>query len=94
MLGGGKGRRPFSRHPEPESYTPHAGTDHQKHQALETWDAIKGALIGVAATRFKDLVGEIVPGFSEQFQKTQSEKNRSLPLGPSAGSYALRGDGN
>jgi hypothetical protein len=46
-------------------------TDHQKHQALETWDNIKGALIGVAATRFKDFVGDVVPGFHEQFQKTE-----------------------
>jgi hypothetical protein len=29
-------------------------------------DNIKGSLIGVAAMRFKDLVGEIVPGFQEQ----------------------------
>jgi len=40
---------------------------------LETWDNIKGALIGVAATRFKDFVGEVVPGFHEQFQKTEEK---------------------
>lgn len=51
---------------------PHAATDHQKYKALETWDNIKGALIGVAATRFKDFVGEFVPGFHEQYQKTQA----------------------
>lgn len=38
-----------------------------------TWDNIKGALIGVAATRFKDFVGEIVPGFHEQLRKTETE---------------------
>lgn len=50
-------------------------TDGRKGQdkALETWNSIKGALIGVAATRFKDFVGEIVPGFHEQF--IQTEKN-------------------
>lgn len=66
MLGGRKkrrGERSLSSHVEP-----HAGTEQQKHKALETWDNIKGALIGVAATRFKDFVGEIVPGFQEQFQ--------------------------
>ena len=56
---------------------PHPGTDHQKIRALETWDNIKGALIGVAATRFKDFVGEIVPGFQEQFQQTE-EKLRTM----------------
>jgi hypothetical protein len=53
--------------------TLHAGTDHQKTKALETWDNIKGALIGVAATRFKDFVGEIVPGFQEHFQQTEDK---------------------
>ena len=59
---------------------PHAGTDHQKHTALETWDNIKGALIGVAATRFKDLIGEVVPGFHEQLQRTEEKtKARETP---------------
>ena len=44
-----------------------AVTDRQQHRALETWDNIKGALFGVAATPFKDFVGEVVPGFHEQF---------------------------
>ena len=58
---------------------PHAGTDHQKHKALETWDNIKGALIGVAATRFKDFVGEVVPGFHEQFQRTEEKAKTIQP---------------
>ena len=58
---------------------PHRGTDHQKHKALETWDNIKGALIGVAAMRFKDFVGDVVPGFHEQYQKTE-EKAKTPPL--------------
>src|SRR5579871_6156975 len=52
MVGGSKkrrGERSFTNHSgAPE---PHAGSDHQKYKALETWDNIKGALIGVAATR-------------------------------------------
>jgi hypothetical protein len=78
MLGGRKNRpveRGFSSHAT--GFEPRAGTDHQKHKALETWDNIKGALIGVAATRFKDLVGEVVPGFHEQFQRTE-EKARAI----------------
>ena len=78
MLGGRKhrhGERGSSSHATgPE---PHAGTDHQKHKALETWDNIKGALIGVAASRFKDFVGEVVPGFHEHFQRTE-EKAKAL----------------
>ena len=78
MLGGRKNRREergFSSHATGSE--PHAGTDQQKHKALETWDNIKGALIGVAATRFKDFVGEVVPGFHEQFQGTE-EKAKAL----------------
>ena len=79
MLGGGKRRRSYRSYAEPRSDTPHTGTDRQKHNALETWDNIKGALIGVAATRFKDFVGEMVPGFNEQFQRTQSHKSIPPP---------------
>src|SRR6476620_3850856 len=77
MLGGGKSRRRERRFSHPTHSEPHGGTDHQKHEALETWDNIKGALIGVAATRFKDFVGEVVPGFHEQFQRTE-EKAKSI----------------
>jgi alpha-acetolactate decarboxylase len=59
----------------------HRGTDHQKHRALETWDNIKGALIGVAATRFRDFVGEVVPGFHEQFQQTEEKAKAMRPQG-------------
>jgi hypothetical protein len=73
----GGGERDISSHATGSD--PHAGTDDQKHKALETWDNIKGALIGVAATRFKEFVGEVVPGFHEQFQRTES-KTRALEL--------------
>ena len=77
---GGRERQRFSETRSRESYVteaPHAATDHQKHKALETWDNIKGALIGVAATRFKDFVSEVVPGFEEQFRRTESQKSSS-----------------
>ena len=79
-LGGRRKRRGgaepgFSSHAT--STEAHAATDHQKHKALETWVNIKGALIGVAATRFKEFVGEVVPGFHEQFQRTE-EKAQSI----------------
>jgi hypothetical protein len=79
MLGGRKNSRGdrFSSHATGSE--PHAGTDHQKHKALETWDNIKGALIGVAAARFKDFVGEVVPGFHEQFQHTEEKTEAIRP---------------
>jgi uncharacterized protein DUF3618 len=75
MLGGHKSRRRYSNHlPSSE---PHAGTTYQKHKALETWDNIKGALIGVAAARFKDFVGDVVPGFHSQYQRVE-EKAKAI----------------
>jgi hypothetical protein len=72
MLGGRKNKRGERGFSSPATGSDsHAATDHQKHKALETWDIIKGALVGVAATRFKDFVGEIVPGFQEQFQGSE-----------------------
>ena len=76
MLGGRKTRRGVQRFSAavpssvPETY---GGADLQKNKALETWVNIKGALIGVAATRFKDYVGEVVPGFQDQYQRTEEK---------------------
>ncbi len=70
----GKKRRYTNLTPREREREPHAGTDQMAHKALETWDNIKGALIGVAATRFKDFVGEVIPGFQEQFRNTEVAK--------------------
>jgi hypothetical protein len=46
----------------------YSATSPRKQKALDTWDHIKDALIGVAATRVTDFVGEMVPGFAEEFR--------------------------
>ena len=53
---------------------PTQGTSYQKHKALDTWDNIKGAMIGVAATRFRSLLNDAVPGFAEEYRKTEEQK--------------------
>jgi alpha-acetolactate decarboxylase len=53
------------------------GTELQKNKALETFDTMKGAVIGVAANTFKDLLGQLIPGFHEQFEKTARQKSTS-----------------
>lgn len=78
MLGGKRHRRSYSSASRVDE--PHAGTDYQKYKALETWDNIKGALIGVAATRFKDFVGEVIPGFHEQFRRIADQNRNVSPL--------------
>jgi hypothetical protein len=74
---GRRGSRGFSC--EASDPQPHSGTDLQKSKALETWDNIKGALIGVAATRFEDFVGEVIPGFQDQFQRTEQKTRADEP---------------
>jgi len=86
-LGGRKrrrGTRNFSADPAGHE---HAGTE-PKHRAIETWDNIKGALVGVAATRFKDFVGEIVPGFHEEFRQAEGKATPHNGPSPVAGSPA------
>lgn len=46
--------------------------------ALETWDTIKGAVIGVAAARFKEYAEQILPGFSSQYDKIAQTHPRAV----------------
>jgi hypothetical protein len=46
----------------------------EKRKVLDTWDTIKGAMVGVAATKVKDFLAEVVPNFDEHFQKTERDK--------------------
>ena len=83
MLGGSKYKRRnrvysnFSMKPENSGNDSRTGIDRQKSKALETWDNLKGALIGVATTRIKDYVDEMIPGFHEQYQRTE-EKTKNM----------------
>jgi hypothetical protein len=54
-----------------------SGTGRPTQQALEIWDHITQALIGVAATRLTDYVNTIVPGFNEQFQRIRNAPRSS-----------------
>jgi hypothetical protein len=53
-----------------------AGTQTRKPQGPDLWDNLKSALLGVAATRVKDYVSGMVPGFREEFDRTQSEPSK------------------
>jgi hypothetical protein len=67
---------------QPSGHT--RATELQKSKALETFDSIKGALIGVAANTFKDLLGEVIPGFRQQLDET----TRAKATGPSSSTSA------
>lgn len=41
-----------------------------QEQALELWNNIKGALIGVTAMRVTEYISELIPGFDEHYRRT------------------------
>ncbi|HKS55363.1 MAG TPA: hypothetical protein VJS12_08770 [Steroidobacteraceae bacterium] len=47
-----------------------------KHEVLENLDSIKSALVGTATTKFKSILGEMVPGFSEHLAKSEADRGR------------------
>jgi hypothetical protein len=51
---------------------------------LETWDAVKGALVGVATTKLSGFIEDVLPGFTQEFTKAQGGRNsvRSDPPNP------------
>lgn len=69
-----KSTRYFSEHGSDVASAHRRGTELQKNKALEAFDTIKGAMIAVAANTFQDFLGQILPGFKEQFHKTEQEK--------------------
>jgi hypothetical protein len=40
-----------------------------------TWDVLQGALVGMAATKLKGLVEELLPGFQDEYRKVAAGKN-------------------
>ena len=48
-------------------------------QALELWNNVKGALVGVASARIKEYIGELVPGFDEHYQRAEQRVTASDP---------------
>lgn len=48
-----------------------------KHEVLENVDSIKSALVGAAATKFKGILGEIVPGFNEHLAKAEVDRAKA-----------------
>ena len=52
-----------------EDYRPHEESNHGA-----TWEILRGAVIGLAATRLKEIVEELVPGFQEEYRKAEAAK--------------------
>ena len=53
-----------------------------QRQARELWNNIQGALLGVATTRIKDYIGEMVPGFHDHYRRAE-ERTAAVDASPS-----------
>jgi len=75
MLGGRSSRTSLSQAGD-ASTSPRQWARGTKDEVLENLDSIKSALVGAAATRFKGILGEVVPGFTEHLAKAEGDRNR------------------
>lgn len=50
----------------------------QMKRASDTWDSIKGALIGVAAGQVQTFLKEAVPGFRDELQRVQKREHPEI----------------
>jgi len=41
-----------------------------------TWEILRGAVIGLAATRLKEIVEELIPGFEAEYRKAETRRVR------------------
>jgi hypothetical protein len=77
MLGGRKKLRTLPPDESTRSHAWSASTQGTGSKAREIADDVKGALIGVAATQVMDYVGQLIPGFREQYQRTRDRRVNS-----------------
>ena len=73
---GGRSNRASLNQADGSSERARAWTRGTKHEVLENLDSIKSALVGAAATRFKGILGEVVPGFTEHLAKAEADRGR------------------
>ena len=90
VLGGGSGGRRHYRsrdaraNDEVSSSADASGTKHALNKAADTWDNIKGALIGVAAGKVQDFLRDAVPGFHEEYSKVEHQNGPERTSGPTS----------
>jgi hypothetical protein len=52
--------------------------DDKTNQPLEAWDAVKGALVGVATSKLSHVIEELLPGSKQEFAKAvKPERNNA-----------------
>ncbi len=73
----GRGRARSGSRNTASDYAAGSRTRGEKSEVLQTWDNVKSALVGVAATQVTGFLGRLVPGFHEQLKKTEEVGGRS-----------------
>jgi hypothetical protein len=68
------------RAPSPAALNPRVnGNGSVQAQALELWDNVQAALVGLASAKIKEYIGELVPGFDEHYRGAEQ---RSAAIDP------------
>jgi hypothetical protein len=67
--------------PQPSSYMASSQPPKQRspemNEITETLDNIKGALLGLGATRLRSFLAEAVPGFHQEYEQARKSRNNS-----------------
>jgi len=77
VMSGSRNRLAGMSSSDARSVAPQFVTGRQRQQVTETWENIKCALVGLAASRVKGFLGETIPGFGEHLRKAESESGRT-----------------
>jgi uncharacterized protein DUF3618 len=60
-----------------EQYGKNSLPGSRNYQVTDPWSTLKGALIGLAGTKVRNLLNEALPGFSEQYERMERENSAS-----------------
>lgn len=55
-----------------------APVDGHPSGAMLAWDALKGALLGVATAKLSSFIEDLLPGFNEEFTKVKNSNGHSI----------------
>lgn len=75
FTGRAKGRAPYTA--EIPRTAGRKSQDPNIRKAQETWDKIKGALVGVATTKVQSFLEEMLPGFRSKYEKAEPDQNEA-----------------
>jgi hypothetical protein len=59
---------------QPDAGQTHRALEQRKSEAVDMFDNVKGAIIGWTANQFKSLLNELLPGFRQEYERTESAR--------------------